>query len=127
MLRTPACLACLVALAGCGHAPKPAATASGPSPASIVVARAPPADPGPPAVPLPAGVPDSPAGHQLAWVLAAIAQPPGEADVASRFPPEFAAKVPAAKMVAIFTQVGAEIGPLAIDGSERGASAESLA
>jgi len=117
---------CVVALAGCGQAAKPAATAVAPS-ATVVVAPAPPADAGPPAVPLPAGVPDSPAGHQLAWVLGAIAQPPGEADVAARFTPEFAAKVSAAKMVAIFTQVGAEIAPLAIDGVERGASAESLA
>jgi hypothetical protein len=75
----------------------------------------PPVDAGSPPASLPPGVPDSPAGHQLAWVIGALAQPPSEADVTSRFSAGFIAQVPAAQIVAILAKLGGMVAPAAID------------
>ena len=85
----------------CSAAPPPAAPPAPPARRPVVaVALAAPA----PAA-LPAGVPDSTAGHQLVWVLAAIAKAPSEADAATHFTPDFLAKVPAATVVGLFGQI----------------------
>jgi hypothetical protein len=96
------------ALTACGaDAPPPSATPS-PAPSSIVppVLASPDdsASSGASAASaaLPAGVPDSPAGRQLAWVLGALANAPAETDVAPHFIDAFLAKVPASKLVAVF-------------------------
>jgi hypothetical protein len=48
---------------------------------------------------LPAGVPDTPAGHQLAWVLASMNSVPAEVDIAPHFSTAFLAQVPLAKLI----------------------------
>src|SRR5487761_2231883 len=99
-------LAALAALVACGDAAKPPVAPAPPVP-SVAAA-------GPAIVALPPGVPDSPAGQQLAWVLSAFGRPPTEADVTSRLTPDFTAQVPAARVIALFTQVGAQLSPLAL-------------
>jgi hypothetical protein len=134
-LLAPVSFAGFVLLAGCSPPAGPAANpvTSGQSAPSHPPAPSPAATPPAPTVAtapvlaLPAGVPDSPAGHQFAWVLAAIAQTPSAAEVASRFTPEFTAKVPAAKVVAIFAQLGGQFSTLALDRIEAGPSPYSLA
>jgi beta-lactamase class A len=49
-------------------------------------------------------VPDSPAGHQLAWVLGGLASVPAEADATAHFSSDFLAQVPASKLVGVFAQ-----------------------
>ncbi len=111
-------------LAACGGAAKPAsvappaAFAPAPSPPPVAIAAAP--------APLPPGVPDSPAGHQLAWVLAAIAKAPTEAEAAPHFAPAFTAEISAQKVAELFAQLGPQISPVAIDRVEPGPNAESL-
>ncbi len=67
----------------------------------------PPPNPAPPPaakLPLPAGVPDSPAGRQLAWVMDAIVAHHGtvdKKDIAQHFGPRFLAQVPADQLIAI--------------------------
>jgi hypothetical protein len=91
---------CLSLLFACAADPPPAATVSSvpqpPVPATSAVAVSAPA---------PATVPDTPAGHQLTWVLAAMAAAPTEADATTHFTPDFVAHIPVAKVVAIFSSV----------------------
>lgn len=75
----------------------------------------PPPDAGPSPVSLPPGVPDTPAGHQLAWVIGALAAAPSEADVTSRFSAGFIAQVPPPQIVAILAKLGGMVAPAAID------------
>jgi hypothetical protein len=77
-------------------------------------------------VALPTGVPDTTAGHQLAWVLSAFASAPSEADLQSRLTADFLSKVPAGEIVKLFTQVGKELAPLAIERIDPGPSPERL-
>jgi Beta-lactamase enzyme family/ORF 12 gene product N-terminal len=60
------------------------------------------------------GVPDTPAGHQLAWVLTSMNTVPSEADIAQHFSPTFLAQVPIAKVVSTAHQV-ARGGPYALE------------
>ena len=114
----------LLAVAACGDAAKPAASPAAAAPTASVAATPPPpvAGGGANEAQLPPGVPDSPAGHQLAWVLAAFAQPPGEAAVVPRFGSVFTAKIPVPRIVELFAQLG----PLTLDRAEAGASPEEL-
>jgi beta-lactamase class A len=83
-----------VGIPGCAaRASRPSSPAAPPPAASA--ANTPPATP----APLPQGVPDTTAGHQLAWVLAAMNSAPAEADIASHFSAAFLAQVPLAKLV----------------------------
>jgi beta-lactamase class A len=117
----------LLALAACGDAAKPAVTPTSPAPEASAATEAPAAsDAGAVEAQLPAGVPDSPAGHRLAWVLAAFARPPDEAAVVARFASAFTAQVPAPKIVELFAQLGTQLGPLAVDHAEIGVSPEEL-
>jgi hypothetical protein len=114
-------------LAACGEAAKPAAAPTSPAPSSTAPVAAEPApDAGPLTTALPPGVPDSPAGHQLAWVVAAFAHAPSEADVVARLTPDFTSKVPPAQVVALFTQVGAQLSPLTVEKVDPGPSPEKL-
>lgn len=102
----------------CGDAAKPAATPASPAAsASSSAVASPTVDAGaPPAeVALPAGVPDTPAGHQLAWVLAAFAHPPSEGEIQARLSAEFSARMPPAQVVAFFSQVGTQLAPFAVE------------
>jgi beta-lactamase class A len=54
---------------------------------------------------LPAGVPDTAAGHQLAWVLASMNKVPTPAEIEPHFSPAFLAQVPLTKLVATADQV----------------------
>jgi hypothetical protein len=54
---------------------------------------------------LPAGVPDTVAGHQLAWVLASMNKVPTAAEIEPHFSPAFLEQVPLAKLVATADQV----------------------
>jgi Beta-lactamase enzyme family/ORF 12 gene product N-terminal len=120
-------LAACVSLAACGEPAKPAAAPAFPTPAAADAAASDlPLDAGAPVASLPPGVPDSPAGHQLAWVLASLAQPPSEADVAPHLTASFIAEAPPAKMVALFGQIGALLSPLVIDRVEPGPTPEAL-
>jgi hypothetical protein len=117
----------VVAVVACGDAAKPAVTPTLPAPGGSAATESPAAgDAGALEAHLPAGVPDSPAGHQLAWVLAAFARPPDEAAVLSRFASAFTAQVPVPKIVELFAQLGAQLGPLAVDRAEVGVSPEEL-
>lgn len=92
-------------LLACGaSSPPPSPLPAAPTVTAMTTASAPPAPP--PPAPLPAGVPDSPAGHQLAWVLDVIAKTPSEVEAANHFAPSFLAQVPAAKLVAVLAQLG---------------------
>jgi beta-lactamase class A len=53
----------------------------------------------------PPGVPDTPAGRQLSWVLGAMSSAPSESEVASHFTQEFLAKVPASTVIGLFRQI----------------------
>ncbi len=82
-------------------------------------AAAPPASSTPPAtsaaqVAAPAA-PDTPAGHQLAWVISSLDHPPTDADTASHFAPDFLSQVPAAQVSAIFVQLNSSAAPYALD------------
>jgi beta-lactamase class A len=57
--------------------------------------------------PLPPGVPDSPAGRQLTWVLGAMTSAPSESEVTAHFTQEFLAKVPAPTVIGLFRQIAA--------------------
>src|SRR5580658_2861323 len=95
----PLSLASFVSLSACGDAAKPPATPSSPAPpVSDAAATDLPVDAGAPVASLPAGVPDNPAGQQLAWVLASLAKPPSEADVAPHLTASFIAEAPPAKI-----------------------------
>jgi hypothetical protein len=59
-------------------------------------------------------VPDTPAGHQLAWVLASMNSVPAEADIAPHFAPSFLAKVPPAQLVTVGGRI-AQGGPYALE------------
>jgi beta-lactamase class A len=119
----------LALVLACGDAAKPAvAPASPAASASSSAVAAPSVDAGaPPAeATLPAGVPDTPAGHQLAWVLAAFGHPPSEADLQSRFSAAFNAKMPPAQVIALFTQIGTQLAPFAVDHVTPGPSPTKL-
>lgn len=75
---------------------------------------------------LPAGVPDSPAGRQLAWVMAAIEHPPSAADTTPHFVPEFFGHVPLPQVVALFAQLSPQLSPLTVDHVELEPKADSL-
>jgi hypothetical protein len=115
-------------VASCGDSARPAATPPTPTP-SVPFAVTSPASPeagAPAARVLPAGVPDTPAGRQLAWVLDALAQAPSEGDVAAHFTPKFIAKVPSAKVAALFAEIDARLAPFALDRVELGSRPERL-
>src|ERR1700728_4548529 len=117
----PLAFGSLVTLAACGDAAKPAAVPVSPAASTVDAGAAEVVvDASASVVSLPPGVPDSPAGHQLAWVLASLAQPPSEADVEPHLTASFIAQAPPAKMVALFGQIGALLSPLAIDHVESG-------
>lgn len=65
-------------------------------------------------IPLPTWVPDTPAGHQLAWVLDAMVRAPTESEVTLHFTSEFLAKVPAPTVVALSRQIATE-GPFTLE------------
>ncbi len=83
-------------------------------------------DGGPAVVVLPADVPDSPAGHQLAWVLASLTHPPSEAEVAPHFTSEFAAQVPPANIVSAFAQFASQLPSLTVDHVQPGHTPDRL-
>ena len=90
-------------LLGCGSGAPPPEPRGTPSPRpSAATASSPPsaiAAPAPSPATLPAGIPDTPAGRQLAWVLASMNSVPAEADITPHFSPAFLAQVPPAKLV----------------------------
>ncbi len=115
-----------LALLGCGDAAMPAAApAPAPAPTAPIVAAALP-DAGPVEAPLPPGVPDTAAGHQLAWVLGAFAKPPSEMDVAPHFTPDFTSQIPIAQIVALFGKLGTDLAPIALDRVEPGPTTDRL-
>jgi beta-lactamase class A len=98
-------LASLVALfaaplLGCGAGTQPRAPQAAAPPAPNAASPAPPVGPS-----LPAGVPDTPAGRQLAWVLGALNGAPAGADITPHFSPAFLTRVPPAKLAAVTGQV----------------------
>ena len=102
-------LLCALVLAACSHRPPvatpPAATISLPEPA-----------PAPPPLPLPEGVPDTVAGHQLAWVLDVLARDGSVEKPAleAHFSPTFLAQVPADKLATAFAQLASHVGGMKI-------------
>jgi len=79
--------------------PLPPASPSGSPPPMVVDATT-------PVLPhLLPGVPDTPAGRELGWVLGAMTSAPSEPEVASHFTPEFLAKVPAPTVIGLFRQI----------------------
>jgi hypothetical protein len=107
-------------LASCGDSQRPAVAPVNPASSAIAATSAPATpdakpDAGAPAEALPAGVPDTPAGRQLAWVLGALAHAPSEGDAEPHFTPRFFAKVPAAKVAELFAEVDAKLAPFALD------------
>jgi beta-lactamase class A len=89
-------------------APAPAPTAADTRPAD------PPARPEPP---LPAGVPDTKVGHQLAWIVDVVNTRGGEVaadEVTARFNAEFLASVPADQLVATMKGLAAQLGALTL-------------
>jgi hypothetical protein len=112
-------------LAACGEAAKPAA-----APATEVRMTSPSSPPGPAAdaavTDLPAGAPDTPAGHALGWLLGAFAAPPDEAALGQRFAPSFTAQHPAAEIAQTVAQVGAQLAPFVIDRIDDGATPTAL-
>jgi hypothetical protein len=60
-------------------------------------------------------IPDTPAGHALAFVLASVAVPPSEAEVSERVSRSLLARTPARKFVAMFERLGADYAPLIVD------------
>ena len=114
-------------LLACGDAAKPAAVPVSPAASATDAGTSElPVDAGAPIVSLPPGVPDSPAGHQLAWVLASLAKPPSEGEVAPHLTASFIAQAPAAKMVTLFAQIGTLLSPVVLDRVEPGAVPEAL-
>jgi beta-lactamase class A len=97
--------ACLLA---CG-AGAPLAPRAAPSTGTSAPAAAPPqpsvAANTSPTPALPAGVPDTAAGHQLAWVLASMNKVPTAAEIEPHFSQAFLAQVPLTKLVATADQV----------------------
>ncbi len=73
-------------------------------------------------------MPDTPAGHQLAWVVGALAKAPSEAEVALHFVPDALAELPASKFVEVFGQL-AKAGPFQVEkvAPADAASPESIA
>ena len=68
--------------------------------------------------PLPAGFPDSVAGHQLAWVLDVIVARHGVIaadEIQAHFHPTFLAQVPVDQAIGVFKQLGEQLGELAVD------------
>jgi beta-lactamase class A len=68
-------------------------------------------------IPLPAGVPDTAAGHQLAWVLDMIVNQKGVVDraaIEAHFHTSFLAQVPADTVALIFGQIHKEAGALTL-------------
>ena len=96
-------LAIVVAI-GCGGA-HPAAPPP-PTPAPVVAAK--PVDAAAPAEPaLPAGIPDTPSGHELAWFFHAVASetPVSDAELEAHFAPSFLAAVHTDQLRAGFQQL----------------------
>lgn len=84
---------------GCSAPAKPADT----TPVAVQPATAPTTQPASP--PLPAGIPHTATGRQLAWVLDIVAARHGElsaAEAESHFSPGFLAKVPVEQLVSVF-------------------------
>jgi hypothetical protein len=90
-------------------APRPANPATPPPASRTAVPRPPVPAPAPPA-----GIPDTPAGRQLAWVLASMNSVPPEADIAPHFSPGFLAEVPLAKLMVVAGQI-AQGAPYALE------------
>jgi beta-lactamase class A len=81
---------------GAGRPAPQGAASPAPSAASLAPVAIPPRA---------AGVPDTPAGRQLAWVLAELNGAPAEGDIAPHFSEAFLARVPPAKLAAVTAQV----------------------
>jgi hypothetical protein len=107
----------------CNEPAKPAASPVAPGPSD---AGPPAVDAAPAAATLPPDVPDSPAGHQLAWVLASLARAPSEAEVAPHFTTEFAAQVPPANIVSAFAQFASQLPSITVDHVQPGHTPERL-
>ncbi|HET6613855.1 MAG TPA: serine hydrolase [Kofleriaceae bacterium] len=109
---------CLV-IAACGEpAAKPTPKAPVAAPATAPVEAA----------PEPVALPDTAAGKQLAWILAAINEPenkPTDADLKAHFNDRFLAAVPVAKMHAVIDGLAA-IGPLVVTEIDLQSSATSM-
>lgn len=123
LVVVPITVALAVAIAACGSSAstQPKMPDPGREPAPPPTTAAPDAAPAAsaPAAPLPAGVPDTPVGHQLAWVLDVITARHGALDEAAaqaHFTPAFLAQVPPAQAVTVFAQLGAQLAGLALDG-----------
>jgi hypothetical protein len=71
-------------------------------------------------------VPDTAPGHQFAWVLSALAQPPSETDVATHLSPAFLSDVPAPQVVALLTKLDGDFAPFTLEGVEPGATDTTL-
>lgn len=94
--------------------PKPPPPAPRPAEPQVV---APSPTPEPPKPPTFAGVPETPAGVQLAWVLDTLVRHKGEVtkdELEKRFDPKFLAEVPPDRMVSTFKMLGAELANLAV-------------
>jgi hypothetical protein len=108
----------LVVVAGCGDkAPPPGRPTPGSGSAVAAGSGSAATAPEVPPVPLPAGFPDTVAGHQLAWVIDVIVGRKGVVDAAEveqHFDATFLAQVPAAQTVAVFGQLAAQAGSLTV-------------
>src|SRR4051812_32073561 len=93
-------------LAACSRSvPASPVAPAAPAPAKVAPAAQPKA-------PTFAGVPETPAGIQLAWVLDAIAHKQGAVtaeEVEARFDKTFLAQVPADKLVELFATLGRQL------------------
>jgi len=102
-----------VAVSACSHPNPPPAPA--PSPAPERAATVPPAKPAAPAPVTFAGVPETPAGKELGWVLGTIVHGKGvvtKAELEAKFTPAFLTAVPAEQMVTLFGQLGEQLAML---------------
>jgi beta-lactamase class A len=100
----------LALLAACGSHPPNATRTPAPAPA-------PATPPAAPAAVLPAGVPDTPVGRQLAWVVDVVNQRRGKverAEIEAHFHDTFLAQVSPDQTIAVFGQLGAALAPLTI-------------
>lgn len=128
--------AAAVAVVLCGSCGSKTPPADRPNP-PVLIDAAPAADATPVALPtpppvevaLPAGFPDTVAGHQLAWVIDVITQRKGAVDVAEveqHFDPSFLAAVPADKTAAVFGQLATQAGSMTITAVKSGSDANGL-
>jgi len=111
----------------CGdRAPAPVAPAPGPAP---VADPSPKPAPKPVEPPLPTGVPDSVAGHQLAWVIDVIVARHGVVDATeleAHFHPSFLAQVPVAQAAAVFAQLAEQLANLTLTSVTANAGGDQL-